>query len=240
MASIEENSYLEIRDKYRGVSCFIFGAGPSLWSNMHEPFFQEIPKHGITIAVNSAVIAFENMELNYWISTDSLCLNWSWFSDFLRKSKCTKIVRSSWLKEHKDKIKGFYIFRRRNTPENEIDFKENGLMYCNSTNAAIDFAIQYSNKIKKIFICGLDHDTIDGKHHFWQFFEKYKQPRQLKPAQGPFSQQQMVFPIHLESYKMLKKFAEHKGIKIFNCNPKSKVNVFEKIKFEEMLKIIKE
>ena len=234
-------SYIELLDKFRDKeNIFILGAGPSLWANMQVPFFHQLREYGIVICVNSAIMAFE--EPNFWISTDSLCLRWSWFSGYIRKSNCIKIVRSSWLDKHKEEIEGFYIFEPRKTKEDEINFDGKGLMYCNGTNAAIDLGIRLLEKligVKRIFILGLDHGTIEGKHHFWEFLDKKNQPTQNKPAQGNWKKQKSVFSIHLQSYKALKKFAEYKNVEVYNCNENSKVEIFQKIKFEEIEKYLK-
>ena len=226
-------SYTELLNKDYGENCFILAAGPSLYEISKNSFFPKLKKYGTVICVNSSIIAFN--EPDYWISTDALTLRWSWYN-LVRKSKSIKIVRSSWLNKHKDEIEGFYVFNPRNTPEDEIDFEDTGLMYCNSTNAAIDFGIKCG--VKKIFIMGLDHNLIDSKHHFWQFLPLREWPIQNKPAQGGWSTQRKVFPIHLQSYKALKKFAEYKNCEIFNCNIESNVKVFKKIRFEEIEKII--
>jgi hypothetical protein len=161
---------------------------------------------------------------------------WSWWPQVLN-SRCAKIVRNSWEK-YKDDIKGFYIFEPRKTSEDIIDPQDTGLCYSCSVSSAIDFSIKL--KVKRIFVCGLDHNTIQGKHHFWQFFPKNKQPKQLRPAQENWNVQQKVFPIHLQSYRALEEFARYNGVKIYNCNPDSNVNIFEKIKFEDISTIIKD
>lgn len=228
------NTYTELIDKHKGENCFIYGAGPSLFYNMQEPFFKELKNNGIVITVNSAIIAEE--EPDFWISNDHLTVNWSWFVK-VRNSKCIKVIRNSWL-EYKQEFDEFYIFKPRETSEDVIDFEENALAYCCSVSSAIDFGIQCG--CKKIFLLGLDHCEYKGRHHYWQFFSRKNQPRQLKPAQGPFSQQKSLFPIHLKAYKALKGFAEYRGCKIYNCNPDSLVEVFKKIKFKNIEEHLKE
>ena len=94
-------SYTELLNKFEDKeNIFILGAGPSLFSCMkNNSFFSKLKEYGIVICVNSAIMAIE--EPHYWVSTDSLCLRWSWFSEYVRKSNCIKIVRSSWLDKHK-------------------------------------------------------------------------------------------------------------------------------------------
>ena len=222
-------NYTKFIDKHKGENCFILAAGPSLYDCMQSSLFCELKKHGIIVTVNSSIMSCDP---DYWISCDSLCRNWSYWPSVLN-SKCIKIVRDSWLK-YKDELNGFLYFSPRKTPEDKIDFEEQNLMYCNSTNAAIDFSIQCG--CKKIFILGLDHRTINEKHHFWQFFEK--PPRQIRPAQGRWEQQKSLFPIHLQSYKALKSFADYKKIEIYNCSMKSKVEIFEKIKNKDIEKYL--
>ena len=223
------NTYTQLVDKHFGETAFILGAGPSLYSNMQIPVFNIIHKYGIVIAVNSGVMA--DPKFDYWVSTDSLCKNWSWW-DLVKKGKGEKVVRSSWEK-YKKELDGFLYFEARPTPEDIINSNDIGLCYCNSFSASIDLAIQMG--CLNIFLLGLDHKAWNGNHHFWQGFPRHKQPRQIKPAQGPFSQQQSLFPIHLKAYKALEKFAKLKNVKIYNCNPDSDVEVFEKIKFKKVL-----
>ena len=231
------NTYTELIDKHKGENCFILGAGPSLFSNMNNSLFYSLKKHGIVITVNSAILAEKSP--NYWISNDHLCTNWSWWS-IVRNSKCIKIVRNSWLK-YKDDIEGFYIFSPRSTPEDVINFEEKGLCYCSSIPTSIDFSIKCGFK-KNIFLLGVDQclDKKTNYHHFWQFLPIKDQPRQIKPAQSNWASQKKVFKYNDMAYKALNKFAEHKNCKIYNCNPESKVEVFEKIEFKDILKIIKE
>lgn len=226
------NTYTELINKNYDKIAFVLAAGPSLYEDMQSKCFKSLQRHGIVIAVNSAIIAFPNA--NYWISNDSLCRNWTWWK-LVQNPKVTKIVRNSWLKYKKD-IEGFYIFSPRPTAEDVVNSEDTGLCYCNSTNSAIDFAIQAG--CKKIFICGLDHDAIDGKHHFWQFFPREKQPHQVRPAQAKWEVQKSVFPIHMKAYRALEKFSQCKKSKIYNCNPDSKVDCFKKIKFKKIEKYL--
>jgi len=227
------NSYTKLLNKHKGENAFILGAGPSLYFNKLNPIFENIKKYGKTISVNSSILA--NPEPDYWISCDHLCVRWSWFS-LVKKMKGIKIVRDSWIK-YKEDTKGFYFFSPRKTTEDQIDFRDEGLCYCNSTNSAIDFAIK--SGFSNIFILGLDHKRVNDKDHFWQFFSKKNQPNQIRPAQGKWDQQKSVFPIHIQSYKALRRFAEYKNCKVYNCNIDSEVEVFEKIEFKNILEIIK-
>ena len=174
-------------------------------------------------------------ECDIWLSNDYLCTRWTWWQD-VANNNCVKIVRNSWIK-HKDEIKGFdrfYIFKPRPTSEDVVNFEDEGLAYCSSIPSAIDFSIQCG--FKKIFLLGADHklDEKTGYHHFWQFFPRNKQPKQLKPAQGNWSVQKKVFEYNGLAYRALQKFAIYKKCKIYNCNKDSNVNEFDKIDFNTM------
>jgi hypothetical protein len=227
-------NYRELIGKYKKKNCFILGAGPSLYNSMIDKNFNNILSKGVVIVVNSAILAYKDADV--WISNDSLCRHWDYFSG-LKKNKCIKVVRNSWLK-YKDEIKDFYIFEPRKTSEGIIDPLDYGLCFCSSVPTSIDFAIKC--RFSNIFLLGVDHckDKKTGYDHFWQYFPKEKRPRQIKPAQGPFHIQEKVFPINNMAYEALRGFAECNNVKIHNCNPYSNVNSFEKITFQEIKKLL--
>jgi len=231
-------TYKELIGKHDGEISFVLGAGTSLYDLYQNYNFQKIFNY-VVISINSSIMITNWKDVDnkgYWISNDALCRRWSWWEE-VEKSKCTKIVRDSWLK-YKDELEDFLYFSPRPTSENIINTDDEGLCYCSSVASGIDLAIQMG--CKKIFVCGLDHDIVSSYHHFWQLFDKDIQPRQIKPAQGSWEQQKSVFPIHLKSYKALSEFAELKNTEIYNCSPLSKVNTFEKINIDYMWKIINE
>jgi len=231
-------SYKILINKHFNENCFVVGAGPSLYDCFINYRFKEIFKH-VVISVNSSIVVMpwntENNGKRYWISNDALSRRWSWWKDVLR-SNCTKVVRNSWLK-YKKEIPGFLIFKPRTTSEGIIDPKDNGLCYCSSVPSAIDLSLFLG--CKRIFLLGVDHYDVGGKSHFWQLMSSKYHQRQIRPAQGPFSQQKKVFPINILAYKALLKFAKYKKAEIYNCSILSKVEVFEKISFDYILNLIK-
>jgi len=234
------NSYLILKDVTKGWSAFVCGAGPSLYDAYTSPRFKEMFNH-VVISANSSIMAMPwrtspaNLKTRYWISNDSLCIRWSWWRTHLKKAICTKIVRNSWWPKFKNQIEDFLIFTPRRSPENEIDPEGVGLAYCSSVPTGLDLAIFLG--CKNIFLLGVDHCKRGKYTHYWQRLPN--PPRQLRPAQGPFKVQQRVFPINDLAYKALHGYADIKGVKIYNCNPNSKVEEFEKITFEQAFRIIK-
>lgn len=235
------NTYKSLIDKHRGESCFVIGAGPSLWYLMHNPLFTYLHTYGISIVVNSGVLAIP--DFHYFISNDALCRNWDWWP-IAKNGKGIKIVRNSWWK-YREELKDFLYFSPRSTSEDIIHSEDEGLCYCSSIPSAIDLAIQMG--CKNIFVLGLDQREYKGKHHFWQFFNN--KPKQIKPAQARWKEQEKVFKFNNKSYKALRKFSEYKKCNIYNISHMmedksgnirwmTQVDIFEVIHFNQIEEIV--
>ena len=137
--------------------------------------------------------------------------------------------------KYKKELDGFLYFRPRLTSEGVIRNNDLGLAYCSSVPSSLDLCLQMG--CKKIFLIGVDHSACnnDTVHHFWQFFPPGKIPKAQPPAQGSFEQQKRVFEINNLAYNALKKFANSKGAKVYNCNPNSKMKVFKCISFDDAI-----
>ncbi len=234
-------NYSTLIDKYKDSKKvgFVIGCGPSLHQINRDKYWHSMNEH-IICSVNSSIMLFkwnsnEKKENRYWISNDSLCRRWTWWKRVL-KSKCIKIVRDSWEKYEKE-LPGFLSFQPRPTKEDTIKPENLGLCYCSSVPTSIDLCIQMG--LKKIFLLGVDQYAVNGKHHFWQYYPKKHWPKSNPPAQGPWEVQKRTFKYNNMAYKALQKFAEYKKVKIYNCNPKSKVDIFEKINFIDVKEIIR-
>jgi len=231
-------SYEELIGKHKGETCFIFGAGPSLWHNMQHRFFKDIPKYGITIAVNSAVMAVPKFD--YWVSNDVLCRKWSWWKDVVA-GKGAKVVRDSW-KKYKKELNSFLFFSPRPTSEDVINVDDKGLAYCSSVPTSIDLAIQMG--CKKIFLFGVDHSNHEGRHHFWQYMNKQEWPVSKPNVQDSCERQQEVFNISMKAYEALWSFAEHSKVDIYNVSRISygsywsKVKIFRRIEMKDIKRLI--
>jgi len=235
-------NYTELIGKYEGKTAIICGAGPSLYEvYMNKKVWEKINNgNQVIIICNSAILAFDwyldagNPDMKIWLSNDSLSKKWSWW-ELVKKANCIKIVRNSWLK-YKKELKGFLFFSPRKTSEDIVDFEEQNLCYCSSLPSSLDLSLQLG--CKSIFLLGADHSrSKDGKRYFWEYFNKKDQPRQIQPAIPRFEVQARSFKFNNMAYKALKKFAEYKKVNIYNCNPESKVEVFDKITIKELLKI---
>ena len=238
----ELKSYTSLINSHVNETIFILGAGTSLHSAMQSPLFNRIFDQ-VVIAVNSSIMATSwvdkdpgaNIKRNrLFLSNDALCRRWSYWNT-VKQCNAIKIVRDSWLK-YIDELTDFLIFSPRPTPEDVINPEDTGLAYCSSVPTAIDLAIQMG--CSKIYILGLDHYMTGKYSHFWQLWPRNKWPTRTDSilAMATHAQQQKVFPVNMKAFSALNGFADIKNVKVYNCNPLSKVECFEKIKFEETMK----
>lgn len=225
-------NYSYFNNIHKGERAFVVGAGTSLFgvdiSGIHKD---------VVISVNSSILLMPwhegDYSKRYWISNDSLCRRWSWWRKVLN-SNSSKIVRNSWSKYFNElEGKNFYQFNPRNTPEDVIDDEDDGLCYCSSVPSGIDFAIKAG--CKTVYVLGVDQYMIGNKSHFWQFYPFEKQPKRSDGSMASFDQQRWTFNYNDKAYQALSSFAQRRGVKIFNCNPRSRVKSFDKVELKEVL-----
>ena len=212
---------------WRDVPVCILGAGPSL---LHYNFSNCFNCH--VFAVNSSIIkvdwsaASDPDILRVWISNDSLCKRWSYFSK-VKNDICFKVVRDSWLK-YKDELQDFIFFNPRKTKEDVIEENDDGLLYNSSVPSAIDLAIKLG--FKNIFLFGIDHTAQGEKTHFWQYLPIKEQPKEcvfdkgrkiyLSPVRimQPVAMQKNVWNMNISVFNALKDHASKSGVSIINVN----------------------
>jgi len=228
-------SYSKFIDCHKGEHAFIVGSGTSIY-NKDISFIQD----HVVCCVNSSIMLMPwsngSKSKRYWLSNDSGVMAWSYWKDVL-SSHSNKIVRSSWNHLYnKFDTSDFSEFKIRPTPENEVNPNDTGLAYCSSVPSSLDFAIQ--SGCKKIFLLGVDQYQYKGKSHFWQFYPKDKQPKRwMSNNPNSFKSQQYAFGFNELAYDALKGFADYSECKIYNCNPISRIDYFDKISIEEAKEI---
>jgi len=217
------------KNLHAGKKCFVVGAGPSAvfldFSSVHS-----YP----VICVNSSILLMPwkqdgDLSLRFWMSTDVLCQHWSYFSECVLSGICNRIVKNSW-KQYTSKWPEvmFYYYSPFNEKTGE------GLLSNSSILSALDFAILMG--CKNIYLLGVDHRMIQGKSHFWQFWDKHKQPtRNGKP--GNFypdqRQQKRIFELNMPLFEKLKEKATKAESTIYNCSSLSEIKCFPLISLED-------
>lgn len=231
------NGTEQFRNIHAGKKCFVCGAGVSIGSQD----LSGIHAYPV-ICVNSSILLMPWNEpgdvlSRFWISTDSLCMQWDYFWKKVGVYECTRVVRNSWSRSTAS-LDGitmhFYIPRKMN----EIKWKEEGLMAGSSILSAIDLALLMG--CKKVILLGVDHVSVNGNSHFWQNWPLKDRPikngkaNNFAPCQ---LQQGRVFKTNIRSFDLLKKYSETIGATIFNASPVSVINSFERISLEEAIRI---
>ena len=262
-------SYSELIDAHEDENCFILGAGTSLFKIMKHKDYQKVFDNNVNITINASILATEweegNPDKRYWTSNDVACMHWTYWEKVL-ESNCKKLIRDSWKDRHddlKDYEEFFYEFSPRsgweNAPttinellygegidepatdeekDNAIKENEIGLCSISSIPSAIDFAIQAG--CKKIFLLGVDHYMVGRLSHFWEYLPKNKQPVVMPGGfRATHKMQSAMFEENMKTYTSLDRFAKKRGSEIFLCNPKSRVNCFNKIEFNDAIEMIK-
>jgi hypothetical protein len=217
----------EFLDRHKGKKCFVTGAGPSL--GLMD--LTDVHQHPV-IAVNSSILMLPWEEpgdpwMRFWVSTDMLCMQWSYFWKKVIKVDCTRMVRNSWIRSM-DKCKGvkfhYYSPRRTNTVPKK---RGEGLYGGSSILSAVDLGLVMG--CKEIYLLGVDHRMLHGKSHFWQSWPKSERP--IREGKGgdyfPCQRQQSrVFKSNFNTFKVMSQYAKSLGAEIYNCSTISKVESF--------------
>ena len=234
-------TYKILEDKHIGKNAFVFGAGTSVHGFDIAPICDQV-----IMTVNSSFLLLPTdtscLQNCYWLSNDALVRRWSYWTK-IKESSTTRLVRDSWNKYY-DEIPDFLIFWPRHTSEDIIDPDGDGLCYCSSVPSSIDLAIFMG--CSRIFVFGVDQYHILDKRYFWEYWPKTKQPRMfirgisvIGEYMPNVKQQKMTYEYDKQSYAALEGYSSSKNVKIYNCNPASKVDAFEKISTEQVLEMIK-
>lgn len=228
---------LQFLDIHKGSKCFVLGAGPSVGFLKIGPIFN-YP----VFSVNSSVLLCPWNEpgddlKRFWVSTDMLCMQWSYFYEKVVRGDCTRVVRNSWKRNTKkiEKEAPFVYYSPRRSLEMPKK-REEGLFGGSSILSALDLAILTG--CKDIILLGVDHRMLHGKSHFWQYWPVKKRPVRAGKS-GNFSpcqrQQSRVFMSNNGQFKILKKLAKKHGSIIYNCSSISTIEAFPKISFDDAL-----
>lgn len=113
----------------------------------------------------------------------------------------------------------------------------------NSGTAAINLA--YHLGAKRVFLLGFDmYNNKEGRSHWHSGYpDKTKTPTKAQLKKGAkiprfdIKDTEKVFKRHMRNLEALESASKKFGLKIYNVNPNSRIDVFEKINLEDALKI---
>lgn len=91
----------------------------------------------------------------------------------------------------------------------------------NSGAAAINLAVHTG--VKKIILLGFDMKLDPQQNQHWH-----------KLYASPWNQTKSIFEKHLVGFPLIKKDLDALGIEVFNCNPDSAIECFQKVNFKDL------
>jgi len=112
------------------------------------------------------------------------------------------------------------VERDREKPYGLSDKKYKVSWNYNSGACAINLAYHFG--VKTVFLLGFDMKPVDNQTHWHNEYGK--------------KTSKTVFEKHLKGFPFIKADAERLGLKIYNVNPDSAIQEFEKVSLKEILK----
>lgn len=225
-------------DMYRGHPAFLIASGPSFASVDHS----KLQEPGIlTMGLNNSVKTFRP---KLWTSVDDPAnfIMSTWLDPTIQKfvpiSHIDKPLFDSNNWRMTDikvgECPNVWYYKRNERFKADQFLWEDSINWGNHTNlgggrsvllAAV--RILFLLGVRKIFLLGVDLDmSADKKYHF----EQDRAPGSIRGNNSTYRMLQ-------ERFKLLKPQFDAVGLEVFNCNPSSKLTVFEHLPFEEAIKL---
>ncbi|MEH7461452.1 6-hydroxymethylpterin diphosphokinase MptE-like protein [Bacillus thuringiensis] len=214
----------KFKDKHKGERCFIVATGPSLKVEDLEKI-----KHEFTFSMNSIVLSFEDTEWRptYYGIQDSRAYEKLKGAIFSANMPYTFCGISS--KKLSPQMSGDFIAYPLNLlNHNGIHLKHYTKFSDDAFSVIYDgFTITYSLMqlavymgFKEIYLLGVDCNyTEKGKNYLKDYI-----------TQTDFNAGFLM----AQSYKVAQEYAEKNGIKIYNASRGGKLEVFERVNFDEL------
>lgn len=225
----DSDKITKYKNAHKGEKCFIIGTGPSLKIEDLE----RLHKHGMCcLATNKIYLAFDKTEWrpDYYLVQDALYIQNN--ADEIKKIKIKeKFVSDSYLSfwdEENDAIK-YHVIERKiysKMPKFSSDIARGIYNGWTVTYSAMQIAAYMG--FSEIYLLGVDFNIIgnicDERNHFIKGYYSKNE----KVSNGD---QEVV----LHAYMSAKKYADDNGIKIYNATRGGKLEVFERVNFDDII-----
>lgn len=242
--------------KYLGQRCFIIGNGPSLNQQDLKPL-----KNEFVISVNSMIASsvFDTIQPNIHIMVDSTKFNDKYpefISDLLSLAKknpkpvCVFPISSyNFISKIglKDELEIIYIMQgRKNHRITNIDLTKRIPQYQNVINVALYTAIYLG--FSEIYLLGCDmtgfitiyneDGTLDYGGHFYEN-ENTKEKKIMDDLHKARTNEFMLkaYGYVFELFRLTNDYAVKKGIKIYNATKGGALDVFPRVKYEDVINV---
>lgn len=229
-----DKRYIEIKkyeNIHNGKRCFIISTGPSLTLEDVEKL-----KNEYTFSMNNICKLFDKTDWRptYYAYQDPGVVG------ALKDDKYFGNLDKQFAADYKKKLhngKHFVLYPLNLGNHNTYNTTHNlckGIKFSGNAYATIydGFTITYSviqlavyMGFKEIYLLGCDCDYSGEKQHFIDYDEQYTVDR----VNGPEK-------LMIAAYKVAKEYADTHGIKIYNATRGGKLEVFERVNFDDLIK----
>lgn len=244
--SVDSKQMKELHNIHQGQRCFIIGNGPSL-----TPDDLDRIKDEYSFAANRIFYIFDSTKWrpSYYVSTDNNVIPFD-IDNIKAKISCTKFISykaKMFGRSHLDNI--IYICAngkfRINPYDPEADtLSEDPSKYVTKvhtvTVTSIELAIYMG--FKEIYLLGVDHNYTKKVDRNGKIYRDptvkssyFKGMRDSQGKLGDGVSYQNVVSMN-NSYELAKRFAEKHGVKICNATRGGKLELFERVDFDELMK----
>lgn len=230
----------ELRGKFADKKCIIIGNGPSL----STADLDKIDDRFISIATNRI---FDMYPFSHWRPTIYMIMDRSNIRSIGKELKeppqsevlivGDRKVANQW-KEYKA-IYAMSDWKRKANLHNQINksFSDDVSCYFSQSSSTtineIELAIYMG--IKEIYLLGMDHSfpiEIDLKGNVHKYVDRENHFKQSKDKSIYYSNKEAL----TINYQNIKKFAENKGVHIYNSTRGGQLEVFPRVDFDDVVK----
>lgn len=232
-----------LRNIHRGERCFVIGNGPSLKAEDLDRLMGEI-----SFASNRIFCIYPKTKWRptYYICVDPYALEsgmdsiknegtYEKFINFAVKKKETKANEEKYENIHYIYLKSNFSIKRG---KEKVDCLSDNVSHYFTQNAtvtvnAIEFAVHMG--FSEMYLLGVDNNyaiKLDEKGKVYK--EKSMRTSYFEGVKGEEFVAQPVDYMN-RSYMAAKKFAEENGVKIYNATRGGKLEVFERVDFDELM-----
>ena len=227
----------EFKDKYKGKRCFVIGNGPSLSPQDLNKIIDEK-----SFAANRIYYIYDK---TYWrptfyVSTDM---------DIIRQEKdkissldqVIKFINYDAKKFFSRDVHNIYIFLKGKFNLKRNRFIQNNVSddiskYCTNTQTVtcVSMEIAMYMGFTEIYLLGVDHNFSKYIDKNGSLIEDKSINNYFEGMHGGDKQAILYVDDTTACYEVVKDYAKKKGVKIFNATRGGKLDVFERVNFDEL------
>lgn len=225
------NSLRNFQNKHLGEDCFIIGNGPSL-NKMDLSLLKGYHVFGL----NKIYLMLKNQQINfsYLVAVNPLVIEQS--KEIYEKMNVPIFLSYN----ASQNINGSHIYKIRTTGEFRFAFSILDIISEGYTVTYVAIQLAYLMGFKRVFLIGVDHNFQQVGNPNSEQVLNSDDPNHFDPD---YFKGQKWHLADLEgndiSYRIAKKMFEHDNRKIYNSTVGGKLEIFDRIIFEEALKIAK-